>query len=622
MASGTIFDSTDPSADMTACMTAWRRLVERGLGGRSFETLVSRTFEGLEIAPLAPETRAEGPRAFRRRPDAWKIAQRIDHPDPAAANHLARLDLENGADALVLTIADAAGARGFGTKIHNMSDLDIALDRIDLDRIVLRVDAGERCLEIADALCALVHARRLGSAALDIDFGHDPIGCFARSGALAFAPAAIGRNGAAVLRHLRDFGIAGRLFEADGRPYHETGAGEAQELACVLATGVAYMRLLLSNGLRLADARGEIAFLLAADSEQFLTLAKFRALRRLWARVESLCDLEPKPLQLHAETSFRMMSERDPTSNVFRTTMGAFAAAIGGADMITILPHTLAFGLPDEAARRLARNTQLVLIHETHLAQVGDPAAGSGAFETLTEDLCQRAWSFFQTIERHGGIIASLKEGFVQASIAEAAEARRAAIARRKLAIVGTSAFPDLADTPMPVIDSTQSDSPRQAGTAATCPALRAERDAEPFERLRAASDTLLARTGARPQIFIPFFRSDGSSTRDIPDLQEIFAIAGIEARVRSETGTPEEVAAAFRRSGCPLFCLCACDHLETTLRQIDALRAAGLTDFYIAASPELAQSLAPHAIAIITTDCDIVSILEDALVRVGAAFP
>ena len=223
----------------------------------------------------------------------------------------------------------------------------------------------------------------------------------------------------------------------------------------MIATGVEYLRLLEANGLSLEDARSEIAFLLAADADEFLSLAKFRALRLIWARVESACGLTPKPMRLHAETAFRMMTKYDPFVNILRTAMGVFCAGVGGADAVTVLPFTLALGLPDDFARRIARNTQLILIHEAKLAKVADPAAGAGSFEALTDELCARAWSLFQNFEAQGGMIASLRAGVPQREIAAAAAARRDAIAQRTLAITGTSAFPLLGEAPVNVLEPT-----------------------------------------------------------------------------------------------------------------------------------------------------------------------
>src|SRR3984893_8135252 len=361
----------------------WRRLVERVLDGRPFESLVSTTFEGMKIAPLYQRPTNESARVMRQKPGAWTISQRMDHPEPETANQMARADLIGGADALTLTIAQAHSARGFGVRIDGGTGLDAALAGIDLDLVPVRVDAWPRALAIAPAFASMARNRRLTSASLDVDFGHDPVGHLARTGILP-----PGRGVAEMHKLLRGAGFAGHLLLADGRPYHEAGAGAAQELGCVIATGVEYLRLLEANGLSLEDARSEIAFLLAADADEFLSLAKFRALRLLWARVESACGLAPNPMRLHAETAFRMMTKYDPWINILRTAMGVFCAGVGGADAITVLPFTLVLGLPDDFARRIARNTQLILIHEAKLAKVADPAAGAGSFEALTDELC------------------------------------------------------------------------------------------------------------------------------------------------------------------------------------------------------------------------------------------
>src|ERR1700726_414197 len=294
----------------------WRRLVERVLDGRPFESLVSTTFEGLTIAPLYQRPTTEGARARRQHHGPWQISQRMDHPEPETANQMARADLDGGANALTLTVSQAQPARGFGVRIDGERDLDAALAGIDLDLISLRVDAGARALDLAPGFASMGRTRSLTSAALDVDFGHDPAGNLARTGVL---PA--GRAVAEMHKLLRRAGFAGHLFLADGRPYHEAGAGEAQELGCVIATGVEYLRLLEADGLSLEDARSEIAFLLAADAYEFLSLAKFRALLVLWARVESACGLTPKPMRLHAETAFRMMTKYDPFVNILRTAM-------------------------------------------------------------------------------------------------------------------------------------------------------------------------------------------------------------------------------------------------------------------------------------------------------------
>jgi len=591
----------------------WRRLVERVLDSRPFEALVSTTFEGLRIAPLYPRATVEGARALRQHHGPWKISQRVDHPEPETANQMARADLIGGADALTLTIAQAHSARGFGVRIGTERDLDAALAGIDLDLVSLRIDAGARALDIAPAFASMARNRRLTSASLDVDFGHDPVGHLARTGVLP-----PGRGVAEMHKLLRDAGFAGHLLFADGRPYHEAGAGEAQELGCVIATGVEYLRLLEADGLSLEDAGSEIAFLLAADADEFLSLAKFRALRLLWARVESACGLTPNPMRLHAETAFRMMTKYDPFVNILRTAMGVFCAGVGGADAITVLPFTLALGLPDDFARRIARNTQLILIHEAKLAKVADPAAGAGSFEVLTDELCARAWRLFQDFEAQGGMIASLRAGVPQREIAAVAAARREAIAQRTLSITGTSAFPLLAEAPVSVLETAPT-AANESPAAGDCVPLPSRRDAEPYESLRAASEEQFRQTGGGAKIFLANLGRPQGFAAAASFAVNFFAAAGIEAVSNEGFETPQEAADAFRASGCKIVCICVpgAVTMQSLIEAARALLGAGAARISLAgrAPGESEMALREAGVAeFICAGGDALAILGDAL--------
>jgi methylmalonyl-CoA mutase len=590
----------------------WRSLVEKTLGGRAFESLISTTFEGLEIAPLYQRAAEERARAFRQHQEPWKIAQRIDHPDCETANALARADLEGGADALTIAISPADAGRGYGLEVRERRDLEAALAGVELDLIGLRIDAGPRLLELAPYFASIARERGLTSAALDADFGHDPIGQLARSGSFSAGTAGNLRE---IRTLLRNAGFSGHLMLADGRPYHDAGAGEAQELASVIATGAEYLRMLETEGLTLEEAQGEIAFLLTADADEFLALAKFRALRLLWTRIETACGLAPKPARLHAETSFRMMTRYDPWVNILRASMGVFAAGIGGADTVTALPFTLALGLPDEFARRIARNTQLILIHEAKLAKVADPAAGSGSLESLTDALCARAWSLFQSYEANGGMLAALRAGLPQKEILAAAKVRREAIARRTLAITGTSAFPLLSELPVGVLmPSPICASETPAGQ--DCPLLPARRDAEPYERLRASADRHLNETGARPKIFLANLGAEPGSKLALDQAANFFAVAGIEAVGAQEFATGQQAADAFRASGCTIACLCAPMPAGTKAlsEAAEKLKAAGARRIYLSGPEPASAQLAAGVYASIWPNCDALAILRDAM--------
>jgi methylmalonyl-CoA mutase len=225
-----------------------------------------------------------------------------------------------------------------------------------------------------------------------------------------------------------------------------------------------------------------IFFRLAADSDQFLTMAKFRALRKLWARVEEASGLAPEPVFISAETAWRTMTKRDPHVNMLRATMAVVAAGTGGADAISVLPFTNAIGLPDKFARRIARNTQLILLEESNLAKVADPAAGSGGIEDLTAKLCAAAWSLFQEIERAGGTAAALEQGLIQKKVAAVRAARTQALQEGTDALTGTTIFPNPDEVPAAVPDVAPIPAAPAPKGEISFEALASMRLAEPFE--------------------------------------------------------------------------------------------------------------------------------------------
>lgn len=419
---------------------AWRSAAARVLRDAEIESLVWRTLDGMAVEPLYPA--AAEPVAFTgRSARRWHIAQRIDHPHPAEANLQALADLEGGADVLTLVAADAPSARGFGLRVQTAEDLEAVLANVSLDLIELRLDPGAPGFELAALAADVAERRGHGLADLDLDLGIDPVGTLATAGALpADWPRMAGRM-ANMLDGLRTRGFAGRAFRADGRPWSDAGASEAQELAAVLGSAVLYLRALEAGGLPLDLARNALSFTLGADTDLTLTVAKFRALRPLWARIEEACGLEPRPIRLHAETAWRTLAATSSHTNIIRAAVACFAAAVGGADGITVLPFTLPLGLPDAFARRLARNTQHVLADESSLGRVDDPASGAGLFETLTQGLCEKAWAMFREIEREGGIAASLAAGEIQSRVAAVRDQRRARLEDGRDALVGATMF-------------------------------------------------------------------------------------------------------------------------------------------------------------------------------------
>ena len=233
--------------------------------------------------------------------------------------------------------------------------------------------------------------------------------------------------------------VPGVLLEADGRVYHQAGGTAAQELGAMMSAAVAHMRMVEEARQPVVYATPFLGFSVAVDHDLFLSIAKLRSIRRLWARIQEACSTTPSPATIHAETSWSMLTARDPETNILRNTIAAFAAATGGADSLSVLPHTAAHGLAEPLARRIARNTQLVLAHESHLGFVDDPAGGAGGFEALTDALCEAAWREFQQIETEGGVLQSLRNGHLQGRIKNSRERRARDIMEGKRTIVGTT---------------------------------------------------------------------------------------------------------------------------------------------------------------------------------------
>jgi len=600
----------------------WRKLVDGVLKGAQFETLVSKTYDGVMIAPIYARAKGAAPLPGRAAAAPWQIMQRIDHPDAAKANALALHDLENGASGLEIEFQGGVGARGFGVTDATPETLRRVFDGVVVDAgisIALNPVLGR---ENAGAnLAAFIESGGIDPGGIDLRFNYQPLSTMAVRGASTASWPEIEKPFAAIVGELTKRGFKGPFALADGRPVHDAGGSEAQELAFALAIAVAYLRALEAGGIALDRIGGAISFRLVADAGQFLTMAKFRALRRLWARVEEACGLKPQPLFLAAETSWRMLTQRDPYVNMLRATMATFSAGLGGANAVTVLPHTLALGLPDAFARRVARNTQLILLEESNLAKVSDPAAGSGGIENLTEKLCEAAWSLFQEIERAGGAFSALQQGLIQASVAATRKAREANIARRKDVLTGASEFANLHEAAV-AVEGAKAVTPASEGSAAIrfepLPAIRL---ATPFERLRDRSDRTLKETGKRPAVFLGNLGTAADFTARATFARSFFEAGGIEAIDSEGFSDPAALAAAWRASGAKLACLCSSNkvYAQQATAVAQALRSAGARHIYLAGHPTGEQEAALRAAGLsefIFAGCDALALLQKAYER------
>lgn len=577
----------------------WQRLVEgvlrksgKEVSGAAAEDALSTTLEdGLRTRPLytardtAPDPGLPGFAPFIRgaRPeggvaDGWGVRQR--HTTLADGAVLA--DLENGGTSLWLALGEGG---------IPLADLGRALEGVYLDLAPIVLDAGRDTAEAAEALLALYADKGVEPKAVRGNLGGDPLGYEARTGAAQdFAPYAV------LAARCAETYPGLRALTVDALPYHEAGGSAAQELGASLATGVAYLRALTEAGLSVEQAAGQLEFRYAATADQFLTIAKLRAARRLWARVAEVSGAPGAQVQ-HVVTSPVMMSRRDPWVNMLRTTVATLAAGVGGADSVTVLPFDHALGLPDAFARRIARNTSTILIEESYLARVIDPAGGSWYVERLTDELAAAGWEFFRTIERDGGQAAVLRSGRLRTDLATTWAERSKKLAKRREPITGVSEFPLLAEKPVE----------REPAPKAPSGGLPRVRRDEAFEELRARSDAHLAATGARPRIFLATLGSAAEYTARASFAANLFQAGGIEPVTE---GT-------FEDSGATEAVLCSSDatYAERAEETAAALRAAGARQVFLAGRGEYA-GVDRHVFA----GCDAVDVLSATLDRMGVS--
>lgn len=480
--SGTILPLADDFAPPTR--EAWLRVVEKTLKGESFEdALVKRTADGLSIQPLytadcAPDVvRDLSPRDADR---PWDLRMRVAHPDPRQAAAEGLKDLEGGAASLLLAI-DPTGQTGVA--VGSTDDLARALDGVMLDLAPVALDAGYLGPRAADWLGTLAKAAPNAPLA----FHMDPLTTFAQTGA---SPGPIESHiisaATVAARLAATYGKAG-LFLATGRAAHESGGSNTGELAVMTAAALAYAKALVRAGLPIDEAFRRITLGVSLDGEYFTGIAKVRAARALWARVTQACGVNV-PARVEVRSSNRMLARADAWTNLLRLTSAGFAAAVGGADVVVLGAFTDAIGLPTAFARRQARNTQLVLMEESHLGRVADPAGGAWYLDTLTDQIAQAAWSGFQAIEAAGGVIAALQSGVIAEAVNAAREAQSKAYADKSRKILGVSVFPN-ADDKAPevaVVDpaafAVAGPDPRLPGPDSSCPPLPSIRFAAAFE--------------------------------------------------------------------------------------------------------------------------------------------
>ncbi|MEI7055461.1 methylmalonyl-CoA mutase family protein [Nocardioides sp. CCNWLW239] len=553
------------------------RLTSEDADSLVWDKLTRTSLDGLRIAPLGlPDTSfADTVFADTVRPTragAWDIRSLVSGlpgVDAKAANEAALVDLDGGVSSLWVAADET-------------TDLHVLLDKVLLDLAPVVLDAPIGAVKVAQNLLALIAERGTGLHAAT-NLGADPMGALVRD--LPLAPDEAFAELVDLARLAQGIGV--RAIVVDATAAHDLGASDVQELGWSIAVGVAYLRALTEAGFSPAVAAAQIEFRYAATDEQFPTIAKLRAARQLWSRVLELSGADGVEMRIHAVSSRPMLSKYDPYVNMLRGTVAAFAAGVGGADAVTVLPFDSANGVPDGFGRRIARNVSHLLIDESHVAAVADPAGGSYAVERLTADMAAAGWDAFVQLEdewEQGRDFSPFRD-----RIAAVSAAREKAIARRKRPITGLTEFPNLAETlPERPVDPLNE---------------RVARYGASFEALRD--------NPATARVFLATLGTVAQHTARATFATNLFAAGGIGVEVAGATADAEELAASYRAAGAPpVVCLAGSDKTYGAwgAAAIAALREAGATHVIIAGKPDAvdaevddAASMGVDALAFLT---------------------
>lgn len=664
----------------------WLALVDKALRGKPLGTITTTRADGIEVGPLvqrpAVEAAGAGPTEFPgqapftrgvapagRAEGAWDIRCVVDAPDPTTAAVEALGDLTAGATSLTVRF-DEAARRGLapsddawavsagvdGLLALSVDALDAALEGVFLEAAAVHLDAGASFECAAELLVGVWQRRGIDPAEALGGFGADPIGALAAAGSL---PGGIDEALAAAGR------LAARTHEAfpevtalhvSTAPHAEAGATPTQQLAALLATGRAVLGAVTEGGLSLEAALAQVSATITLDADIWGGVALLRAARRCWSHLATSAGAPEaaSALPVHARSSGAMMTRRDPWVNLLRGTSATFAAAVGGAESMTVAPFDDALGRSDGFSRRMARNTQLLAQEESGLGRIIDPAGGSWYVESLTDALCEAAWAQFQEIERRGGMVEALTSGWWGTQIAEARDAALERVATRVRPITGVSEFPlldevvpqrtapDLAEVRQAALaawdNQTQeaqanSEAGSAEGGASTASAEGADSTpttieplgtvhwAQGWEALRQRSDDAAA-SDDRPQVFLANLGPPAVHIARASWARNAFEAAGIEAIENDGFDTPEALADAFAASGAPLAVLCSADgtYDEWGAAAVTALASHQPKRLYVAgrarpAFDEVADSITAYA----GVGVNLLDLLADAHDAVGA---
>jgi len=604
---------TAPSTEAKLAKAAWEQAALANLRGKPLHSLDQQTLDGLLRPPLGtladnpqieglpgqfPFTRGATIRADPNLP--WQICQPVMVPDPHLANQHILQELTGGASGVQLRLCPDGSD---GIAVPDLAALQQVLAGIDLEIASLGIDPSPDSANFAKLLVDHWQQSGVDISKTNTHFGFSPASIAIRTNTQANYPAAI-----EFCQWVIEHAPQSRTFCMSADLIHNAGATEVLELAWICAETVQTMQQLLANNLTPDQAASQIYASIAMDTRLHEGIAKLRAARRLIARVLEVFEVSEaaRCLFIHAVSSQRSLSKTDPWVNSLRTSSGCFAAVLGGAQMISVTTFTARLGHPRQMARRLARNTQLVLAEECAAARVVDPAGGSHAHEQMTDQLARAAWSCFQDIEAQGGLLAVAENGWLEQTLSAQRNHRVQQIRTRKLALIGVSEYVNF-DVELPQVLEISAPVPAANSLAPLYDAAEFETLAERCQKMP-----------TRPQVFLASIGPVSTSAARTGFARHLLAAGGIASNGGGQWENADDMLCEFRAAGTPLVILCGSDALyqEHADEMATQLKEAGAAQVWIAGGPVLKDN--SHFDGRIALGCDAAATLTSFLDCLG----
>jgi methylmalonyl-CoA mutase len=617
----------------TVTKTEWIEMVEKGLKGRTIDDISNNlTYEGVALNPIYTSSDIEeltGKNSYQNimsevrnrlngnpKANGWEVRQTYFRSDPGAINEDIKSDIAGGVNSLLLKVThDTNSLDNSAAIISSITDLDTLLDGIDCETNSISFLSDMSVVVVASMFTALMQKREIDLHKVSGSCGGDPIGMLARLGVLQGNIDEHFKK----ISELAAWNIQNmprmRAFDVDTTTYHGAGVTETEDLAIAMSTAVNYLRAMVSNGLSLDEAFGQISFTTSVGMDVFQGIAKLRAARFLWSRISEVCGVKKNigSMVLNAMAASRTLSKRDAAVNMLRSTSACFSAGTGGADTVTLFPHTNLWGVESQTARRIIRNTQNILINESSLGRVVDPSGGSHYVEYLTKEFAERSWQIFQDLESKGGVLQELLAGGIQKIAEQSWKNRKINLDNRNEPLTGVSSFPDLneiidaqGDMETPKVDrqfnSIATNNINLLGhdfaslikaageggsahklfeifskTKTVCDPLKQHRLGEAYEILRDQSDRWLTLKGSRPLALLTCLGTQSDYTARANFSRNYLAAGGIESLELALDSL--KLKEAINQSNCDLVVICSSDKvysevLEATVEVLQSCEA------------------------------------------------